>query len=45
VEVQGTAEGKVFERSEMDAMIDLAQAASVKIAALQNAAIKQGLSL
>jgi ribonuclease PH len=45
VEVQGTAEGKVFQRSDMDAMIDLAQAGAVKISALQAAAIKQGLSL
>ena len=45
VEVQGTAEGQVFQRSDMDAMIDLAVAGGQKIAALQQAAIKQGLSL
>ncbi len=45
VEVQGTAEKNLFQRKDLDAMIDLALAASGKISTLQNAAIQQGLKL
>lgn len=45
VEVQGTAEKKLFQRTDLDAMIDLAVAGGVKITALQKAAIEKGLRL
>jgi len=45
VEVQGTAEKKLFQRTDLDAMIDLAVAGGVKITALQKAAIEKGLKL
>ena len=39
VEVQGTAEGKTFSRSELDAMVDLASAGVARLIALQRAAL------
>jgi ribonuclease PH len=45
IEVQGTAERKLFERKDLDAMIDLAVAGAAKITALQKAAIDRGLKL
>jgi len=45
VEVQGTAEKNLFQRKDLDAMIDLAVAGGAKIAALQKAAIEKGLRL
>ncbi len=39
VEIQGTAEGEPFQRSEMDAMLDLAQSGIVQLVALQKAAL------
>jgi ribonuclease PH len=45
VEVQGTAERNLFERKDLDAMIDLAVAGGKEIAALQKAAIERGLKL
>jgi ribonuclease PH len=46
VEVQGTAEGAPVERSEMDAMVDLALAGIRKLAAEQRAALaRAGVSL
>ena len=39
IEVQGTAEGAVFDRRELDAMLDLAAAGTAEIAALQRAAL------
>jgi ribonuclease PH len=45
VEVQGTAEKNLFERKDLDAMIDLAVAGGKEIAALQKAAIERGLKL
>jgi ribonuclease PH len=41
VEVQGTAEGKPFSRSEMNAMLDLAQQGIRDLIAAQNSALKQ----
>jgi ribonuclease PH len=45
VEVQGTAERNLFQRNDLDAMIDLAVAGSKEITALQKAAIERGLKL
>lgn len=45
VEVQGTAEKNLFQRKDLDAMIDLAVAASAQISTLQKAAVEQGLKL
>jgi ribonuclease PH len=45
VEVQGTAEKNLFQRKDLDAMIDLAVAGGAKIQALQKAAIEKGLRL
>ncbi|HSD60602.1 MAG TPA: ribonuclease PH [Burkholderiales bacterium] len=42
VEVQGTAEGAPFTRSEMDAMVDLAQSGIRELIALQRRALGQG---
>ena len=40
IEVQGTAEGAPFTRSEMDAMLDLAQTGIAQLIAAQKAALK-----
>jgi len=40
IEVQGTAEGKLFSRPELDAMLDLAAAGAGKIIELQKAALE-----
>jgi ribonuclease PH len=45
VEVQGTGEKTLFQRKDLDAMIDLAVAGSKKIAELQKAAIHRGSQL
>jgi ribonuclease PH len=45
VEVQGTAEKNLFERKDLDAMIDLAVAGGKEITALQKTAIERGLKL
>ena len=39
VEFQGTAEGAAFDRKQLDAMLDLAQAGGAEIASLQRAAL------
>lgn len=39
VEIQGTAEGEPFQRAEMDAMLDLAQAGIAELISLQKAAL------
>jgi len=39
VEIQGTAEGEPFQRSEMDAMLDLAQSGICELVALQKKAL------
>jgi ribonuclease PH len=44
VEVQGTAEKRLFQRKDLDAMIDLAAAGTKKIAELQKAAVSRGLN-
>jgi len=43
VEVQGTGEKTLFARKDLDAMIDLAVAGSLKISELQKAAIERGM--
>lgn len=40
VEIQGTAEGEPFQRSEMDAMLDLAQQGISQLIGMQKAALK-----
>ena len=45
VEVQGTGERKLFQKSDFDAMIDMATKGITKITALQKAAIDRGLKL
>jgi len=40
VEIQGTAEGKPFQRAEMDAMLDLAQQGIQQLIAAQKAALR-----
>ncbi len=45
VEVQGTAEKQLFQRADLDAMIDLAAQGLQKISALQQLAIEKGLKL
>lgn len=41
VEVQGTAEGHVFSRAEMDALLDLAQSGITQLVAIQRAALAE----
>jgi ribonuclease PH len=41
VEVQGTAEGQAFDRAELDALLDLAQAGCAELTLLQKAALGQ----
>lgn len=45
VEVQGTGERKLFQRQDLDAMIDLATKGIAKITVLQKAAIERGLKV
>ncbi|RDS83154.1 ribonuclease PH [Dyella monticola] len=42
IEVQGTAEGHAFRRSEMDAMLDLAEKGITELVGLQRAALELG---
>ncbi len=42
VEVQGTAEGKPFPRKDLDRMLDAALAGTLRLKALQEAALRQG---
>ena len=39
VEVQGTAEGQAFSRSEMDALLELAQGGIAELIAMQRAVL------
>jgi len=41
IEVQGTAEGHAFHRSELDAMLDLAQAGIGELMHAQRASLEQ----
>jgi ribonuclease PH len=41
VEVQGTAEGAPFDRSELDALLDLAVGGTASLAQFQRAALEQ----
>ncbi|MEO5919748.1 MAG: ribonuclease PH, partial [Pseudolysinimonas sp.] len=43
VEVQGTAEGAPFDRSELDKLLDLALGGTVTLAGLQTAALEAAL--
>ena len=42
IEVQGTAEGAPFDRSELDRMLDLALAGTARLTELQRAALASG---